>query len=267
MFPLLLEVGPFRILSYWAFILLGGLAAALFWYTRRRQMGLGSQQFWLLLNVIILGVFIGGRILFMLVYMPVGHPDFWAYALSPRLGGFSVLGSLIGVFAAVALFCRVQKISFLRVMDYICFMAPVWHGIGRIGCFCAGCCYGRVIENLPWAVIFTDPRSVPESFLNKPLHPTQLYESLGNIVILAFLYIVFMRRIEKGSIKPGALAAAYFACYGVMRFITEFFRGDAVVLPVGITSGQAFSMWLMAIAVGILAWRLRAGRKTGILRS
>lgn len=262
MFPILLELGPLRVLSYWAFILIGGVAAVAFWRSRRRQMGLTDQQFWLLINVITLSLLIGGRILFALVYIRYDDPDFWAYLLTPALGGFSILGALLGVFAGIALFCRVQKISLLKVMDYIFFIAPLWHGIGRIGCFAAGCCYGRPAPGLSWAVTFTDPRSVPADFLNKPLHPTQLYEVLGNALIMAALYTLFLKKLDKGTLKPGTLTAAYFACYGIMRFIMEFYRGDVVPLPGGITSGQAFSMWLLALSLGVLTWRLRRSRRS-----
>ena len=94
------------------------------------------------------------------------------------------------------------------------------HGIGRLGCFSAGCCWG-VECHLPWAVTFTNPVAnelvgVP---LNVPLHPTQLYESFAEFLIFGILYW----RIRRAH-RQGAIIGLYLMLYGAARFVVEFFR-------------------------------------------
>jgi phosphatidylglycerol:prolipoprotein diacylglycerol transferase len=94
------------------------------------------------------------------------------------------------------------------------------HGIGRLGCFSAGCCWG-VEAHLPWAVTFTNPAAnnlvgVP---LHIPLHPTQLYESFAEFLIFGILYTRIRRPHTTGSI-----ISLYLMLYSTARFTVEFFR-------------------------------------------
>jgi phosphatidylglycerol:prolipoprotein diacylglycerol transferase len=96
--------------------------------------------------------------------------------------------------------------------------------IGRIGCFMAGCCYGRSCDR-PWAVTFTDPRAyeltgVP---LGTPLHPAQLYHAAADALILGVTLFMMPRRRT-----PGQVFWVYVLAYAALRFVVEFFRGDTV---------------------------------------
>ncbi|HEX4048926.1 MAG TPA: prolipoprotein diacylglyceryl transferase family protein, partial [Elusimicrobiota bacterium] len=106
-----------------------------------------------------------------------------------------------------------------------------------------------------------DPRSqIPQAWLGVPLHPTQLYEAFGNAVIAGCLY-VFLKRTENG--RPGLVAAAYFASYGVLRFFEEFYRGDAVPLGFfGLTAGQGLGLGLVAFSAALLSWRFACIRRS-----
>lgn len=257
MYPVLFELGNFRILAYWVLVAAGGVAASLFWWAKRERMGLGTEQhFYLLINTVIFGAFIGGRILYLLVYLPA-DASFWQAAFAWS-GGFSILGALLGILLGAAFFCRGQGIPFSPLCDYLFQMAPLAHSFGRLGCFSSGCCYGRPTD-LPWGVRFPPSRH-PEAFAGQALHPTQLYEVAGNILIGAALYFLTLRRIEAGKLKPGTLAAAYFACYGLMRLITEGFRGHTVSLGLGLTAAQAVSLGYVAGAAGVLALLYRGER-------
>jgi phosphatidylglycerol:prolipoprotein diacylglycerol transferase len=145
------------------------------------------------------------------------------------------------------------------------FAAPlsVGHALGRIGCFMAGCCYGRTCD-LPWAVSFTNPGSmavqngVPPG---TPLHPTQLYEVLGNLV-LAGLALVLLRHRR----FAGQTWWTYLAAYGAFRTIIETFRGD----PRGTWFGGALStsqvIGILATATGVtmlVIGTIRARRAPG----
>jgi phosphatidylglycerol:prolipoprotein diacylglycerol transferase len=92
------------------------------------------------------------------------------------------------------------------------------HFFGRIGCFFAGCCYGKYCD-LPWAVTFNHHDSLAPTGI--PLHPTQLYEALGNLAI--FLFLFFFRKRKK---HDGQLFWLYVLIYGITRSFIETFRAD-----------------------------------------
>src|SRR5262249_48665327 len=135
--------------------------------------------------------------------------------------------------------CRALKTSWLRAMDYVCQAAPAWHVFGRMGCLAAGCCYGRPAHDLPWAIVFRDPRALlPPELLGVPLHPSQIYDGLGDLVLALLLYFFLLKPIEKGKLPRGTLCGAEFCGYAVLRFVTEPFRGDAIVTGSGLTAAQ-----------------------------
>jgi phosphatidylglycerol:prolipoprotein diacylglycerol transferase len=253
--PVLFRLGPVSVFTYGALIALGGVLSAAFWRSRRAAMGLRKDDdFWLLLNVILLGGFIGGRLLFLLEYVPFSRGDLARSAFSFNQG-FSVLGAFGGVTLGLWLFCRRLNLEFARLLDYVSLAAPFWHFLGRLGCLAAGCCYGRP-ASLPWAVTFTDPRClVAREFLGRSLHPTQLYEAFGELLIGALLYRFALPPLERGRLPPGTLSGWYFVSYGMLRFSIEFFRGDSVPFVLGLTAGQALSLALAGLGAAILCTR------------
>jgi phosphatidylglycerol---prolipoprotein diacylglyceryl transferase len=100
--------------------------------------------------------------------------------------------------------------------------APLGHAIGRLGCFAAGCCYGKPTA-LPWAVTFHSEAAarISGTPLNVGLHPTQLYEAAAEF--LNFLLLVWLGPKQRFS---GQILGAYFILYGAERGVIEFFRGD-----------------------------------------
>ncbi|MDE2511858.1 MAG: prolipoprotein diacylglyceryl transferase [Elusimicrobia bacterium] len=250
--PVLLAFGPFKLYGYGAMLVVAGLAAFWFLHRRLKKAGLNDEDdFWILINVILLSGFGGGRLLYLVEYTAWFSRDFFRTMVSPS-SGFSVLGGFISVPIGVWLFCRWRKVPFLRLMDTICVMAPLGHSFSRIGCLLAGCCEGRPTD-VPWAIVFRDPRSmVPLEWLGVPLHPAQLYEAFGNALIAAAMYRLLLRT-EKS--RPGLVVAAYFACYGVERFFLEYYRGDTVPLGWGLTAGQGLGLGLIAASLSLLAWR------------
>ena len=105
-----------------------------------------------------------------------------------------------------------------QTIDILTPSLALGHFFGRLGCFSAGCCYGITCD-LPWAVTFTNPNSL--ALKNVPLHPTQLYSSFANLVILGFLW--YFRRRKKFD---GQLFWSYVFIYAIVRSIIEVFRGD-----------------------------------------
>jgi phosphatidylglycerol:prolipoprotein diacylglycerol transferase len=131
---------------------------------------------------------------------------------------------------------------------------PLGHAVGRLGCFAAGCCYGRPTD-VPWAVTFTDPNSL--ALLGLPLHPTQLYEAFGNLLIFCFLSLY--RRHRR---FPGQLFWLYVLLYSCLRFFLEFFRGDprGYIVPSLLSVSQGIALVLVVLSLGLLARLGRAQR-------
>lgn len=230
MFPTLLKIGEWRLYSYGALIALGGALSTWFWLSRWKEMGLRKREdVWMLVNAILISGFLGGKLLFLIEY------DRTALGLA---SGFSVMGAFGSVVLGVYVFARAVKVPFRPVLEYVCLLAPFWHAFGRLGCFAAGCCFGRPTD-APWGVTFENHESmVPERYLGVPLHPTQLYEAAGDLLIFGALYRYALPRKKT--------APAYFMSYAALRFATEYFRGDVVPGFMGLTAGQ-----LLAIALFI----------------
>jgi phosphatidylglycerol:prolipoprotein diacylglycerol transferase len=128
-------------------------------------------------------------------------------------------GGLIGALLVAAWYMHRTHLPLLATADVFAPGIALGHGIGRLGCFSAGCCYG-VECHLPWAVTFTDPNSqIPRELLNIPIHPTQLYESLAEFLIFGILFW----RISKPH-SQGTIISLYLMLYSTARFIVEFFR-------------------------------------------
>jgi phosphatidylglycerol:prolipoprotein diacylglycerol transferase len=131
------------------------------------------------------------------------------------------------------------------------------HVIGRFGCFLAGCCYGRE-TTVPWSVVFTDPFALANAGtpLNVHLHPTQLYESGAEALILAGLLALEKR----GRPFPGRTFWTYMLVYGLSRFVIEFFRGDrgrGLYFGDAVSLSQIISIVLVPLSLVMLWWLSR----------
>ena len=123
------------------------------------------------------------------------------------------------------------------------------HVIGRMGCFFAGCCFGRP-TTVPWAITFHNDAAAQNAgtLLNVPLHPTQLYEAGAELVIL----LVLLATERKGRPFPGRTFWSYMFLYAVSRFVIEFYRGDARGSIGVLTTSQFVSVILAPLAIVML---------------
>lgn len=152
-------------------------------------------------------------------------------------------GLLAGILTTIV-YLRHHKLPGLETADVIAPSLALGQSIVRMGCFAAGCCWGKETQ-LPWAVTFTNPAAhrltgVP---LGIPLHPTQLYQSLAQ----AIFFVVLWRRFQRRH-RPGAILGLYFVLEGVSRFLVDFVRASASPNPFGwiLTDMQ----WLAAALAG-----------------
>ena len=171
------------------------------------------------------------------------------FALNTLQSAGVFYGGLVTAVVVIVLYARHAKLGFLPLADVYSAPVALGHAIGRIGCFTAGCCWGRETD-LPWGVAFTDLYAgqligVP---LGVKLHHTQLYEALALVAIFAAL--MWLARRQRFT---GQLFAAYLVLYGVARAIIEALRGDPSRTMV---FGGKFSLMQVVSVVLILlgAW-------------
>lgn len=167
----------------------------------------------------LLGSLVGGRGFHVL------FEEFAYYAQNPGKifavweGGYTFYGSVLGAIGAMSLYCLHKKFDFLQALDICSEATAIGLFTGRLGCFFAGCCWGRP-TSLPWGVTFSNPESFA-SLHNLPLHPTQLYESFGAVFIFLYTFWRNSRRSYTGQTFFHSISL-----YAFLRFTVEFFRGD-----------------------------------------
>jgi phosphatidylglycerol:prolipoprotein diacylglycerol transferase len=177
------------------------------------------------------------------------HPaDLFSLATLQAAGVF--YGGLIGAMLVGWLYMRSRKLPLWPTMDVFAPAIALGHGIGRLGCFAAGCCWG-VETHLPWAVTFHNPEAARFGTpLDLPLHPTQLYEAAGEFLI--FVFLLWRWRRPHGE---GQIIGLYLVLYGVLRFAVEFVRFQQETRPWGgpLSDDQWISIGLFVIGAVLFA--------------
>jgi phosphatidylglycerol:prolipoprotein diacylglycerol transferase len=255
--PVLVELGPFAI-RWYALAYIAGLVIG--WRIARRLAAAPPQaatreQVDDFLTWAVLGVIIGGRLGYVLFYLPgyyLAHP---LEALMVWKGGMSFHGGMLGVVAATLGFCRRRGIDFFAFVDRIAVPTPIGLCLGRLANFVNAELWGRPWDG-PWAMVFpTDPDRLPR-------HPSQLYQA-GLEGLALFAVMLWFGRQERWRARRGFLGGLFLAGYAVARMTGELFRQpDAFLgfLPGGLTMGQALS--LPMLAVGLLAIATSKNRST-----
>jgi len=245
----LFSIGPITIQSYGTMIALGIIMALVVGMKRAGRYGLDKEKVFDLGIVCMVSGLLGAKILYVIV-------DFKSImestnALENIAYGFVVYGGLIGGIIGVYIYCKKKKIDVLKYFDLIAPSVSIGQGFGRIGCFLAGCCYGRETDSII-GITFTNSAFAPNGV---KLLPTQLISSAGNFAIALILIIAARHNKTKGSIL-----SLYLLLYGVGRFAVEFLRNDERG-NVGIFSTSEFiSIFFVAagIAMYMIARKLKA---------
>ena len=261
MHPVLFHIGSFELASYGLMTALGYAAAALYLLPKLKKTGMDKDTFWNLIFIAFIGALAGSKLLYIVVSWPeLGN------TLAEKITnivrdfryGFVFFGGMIVSVGALVWYIKKKKLPLLKTADFLIVGLPLGHAFGRIGCFLAGCCYGRP-TGLPWGVTFTDPHSlVAPELLGVHLHPTQLYEAAGNLILFFLLH-----RTSQKQHPAGSILIEYVLGYSVMRFIIEFFRGDfRGEYILGLSPSQAIA--LAAAAGAFFLWyRVRKVQRNG----
>ena len=194
------------------------------------------------LTFVILGIIIGGRLGYVILYNPNYYLDNLIDIFKIWEGGMSFHGGLIGVVLASFYFAKKNNQNFFIYLDVISIVAPIGIFFGRIANFINSELYGTE-TNLPWAVQFI-------KIDNLYRHPTQLYEAIFEGLIL-FLILIYLR--NKGLMKiTGLMSGIFLICYSIFRFMIEFLRvPDEQIgyLIFNLTMGQIISCIFFLIGI------------------
>jgi len=252
MHPELFKLGPLTIHTYGVLVAAGFLLGLGLAVRQAKKEGIPPDKIVDLGFYILLSALIGSRLLYILInashYLknPLDIFKIWE-------GGLVFYGGLLLAVPTVLWYIKKNSLGVWSIADIFAPSIAIGHALGRLGCFFAGCCYGKTAEGLPWAVTFTDPESL--AIVGVPLHPTQIYESLGEFI--NFLILITLRRYKSFN---GQLFLTYIILYSVLRFIVEFFRGDVgrgfIMSQLSLSQGISILMFLVAVA-GLLILRKR----------
>ncbi len=216
MHPILLELGPLSIKTYGFLIAVGFLIGIALATREAKRVGINQQTVLDLAFYIILGAIIGSRLFYVIT-----HPEYFRANLLDAFkvweGGLTFYGGFIMAFAVAVFMIKKHRLPACQTLDLFAPSLAVGILFGRLGCFFAGCCYGRLCS-FPWAVTFTNPQSLAE--LNVPLHPVQLYAAAGSAITLAILLL-----LKKRKTFHGELALVWIMLYSGCRLFEELFRG------------------------------------------
>ena len=244
MHPILFKIGPITIYTYGVLIATAfflGLALAA---RQARVEGEDPQKIMDLSFYILISAIAGSRLLYIVV-------EYKEYISNPlRIfkvweGGLVFYGGFIIAMAVVIIYIKKNEMSLWKVGDILAPSVAIGQGVGRLGCFFAGCCYGRETD-VPWAVIFKNPNTLAP--MDVHLHPTQLYDSANGFIIFAALLI--LRKFKKFD---GQLFWTYTLLYAVGRFIVEIFRGDERgFVTASLSTSQFIAIPLFAVSIVML---------------
>lgn len=270
MHPILFNIGDFYVGTYGILIVIGMFTGLALGRQLAKRVGISPDLIYDMAFFVLLSGFIGARILFILLNLDL----FFDAPLSLIFAreGFVFLGGFIGAVVVAIAFVKIKQMPMWDVGDIAAPSLALGHAIGRIGCFLAGCCYGRPVgggldflgvsfphvhkESGESFLSFAYHDHVraglisPEASGSLPVYPTQLFESLANFIIFGTLLYLWRKRAFSGQIF-----VFYLLFYGAARFLIEFLRGD---VERGLYFGGVIStsqiLGLVAIGAGGALW-------------
>jgi phosphatidylglycerol---prolipoprotein diacylglyceryl transferase len=261
-FPRLFTIHNFSLHTYGVLAAVGLILGLVLNVRLAKRDGIDEERAWNLGILAIFASIIGAKLLLVI-------NDFSYYAANPKVmfstsmlqAGGVWYGGVIGGLLASFVYMRIQRMPILRVCDSFMPGVAVGHGIGRLGCFAAGCCYGKPTD-VAWGVTFTNPlaNQLVGTPLGVKLHPTQLYEFLAEMLIFAVLLWLWKRKSFDGQVF-----GTYLFLYGIVRYFSEFYRDDperGSLFNGAMTVTQFISICL--VIIGGMLWMKRGPRAEAV---
>lgn len=234
-----IKIGPFTIHMYGLMIALGFVSALFICNYRGKKKGYDTERLTNIFFFAFIGGIVGCRLLYYIVELPniIKAPSIlWDFR-----NGYVVYGGIIGGIAANWLYFKIKKLdNFIGYFDLVMPSVAFAQCLGRIGCLCAGCCYGR--ETNSWFGIMYHHSSFAPNDVK--LIPTQLLSSLGNLVIFGLLILFSAKNKVKGRV-----ATVYLMLYGVGRILIEFLRNDHRGNIGVLSTSQLISIFMIILGI------------------
>ncbi|MCP4569599.1 MAG: prolipoprotein diacylglyceryl transferase [FCB group bacterium] len=217
------EFGPFAINSYGVMLALAFFAAI--WYVHRRAQAenLAFDQMLNVAYILIFGGVIGGRLSYVLMHLS-DFADDPLSSINPFQGdqfgisGLNLYGGVILAVLGMLIYVRIKKLPLLAVGDLFAPALGLGIGIGRIGCFLNGCCFGTPTD-LPWSILYPANSMPYYVYGNQAIHPAQLYTAAyGWLLFFALLWLLKRKKFD------GQVMALYFMFEAVFRYLIEYVR-------------------------------------------
>jgi phosphatidylglycerol:prolipoprotein diacylglycerol transferase len=222
--PVALHIGPFD-LRWYSLAYLAGIFVG-YWYVLKllKQPGapMARRHADDLVFYAALGVILGGRLGYVLFYNLGEYLRHPVEILKLWDGGMSFHGGVIGTSLGIIYFAHKQKLSWLRIHDYVACCVPFGLFFGRLANFINQELWGAP-TTVPWAIRFQEYNQLGQRVLGPPRHPSQLYEAVLEGLVL-FCILAFMFWKTKARYEPGKLVGAFIFFYGIFRFGIEFIR-------------------------------------------
>jgi phosphatidylglycerol:prolipoprotein diacylglycerol transferase len=226
------HIDPITLHTYGVILAIAFLAGLWVSSWQARRAGMDAARITDMAVYVLIAGLIGAKLLLVVV-------EWKSFLQNPRdllsifRSGGVFYGGLLGALPVAWWYARKYSLPGWATADVLAPGVALGQAIGRLGCFCAGCCYGRPTD-VGWAVTFRDLYATRQvgTPIDTPLHPTQIYESVACLLI--FLGLVWLARRKRWA---GQVTLAYVVLYAIVRFVIEFYRGDAV-------RGTVFGTWI-----------------------
>jgi phosphatidylglycerol:prolipoprotein diacylglycerol transferase len=267
MFPELFRIGNFPINTYGVFLALAFLCAILIAVKLAARDGLPKEKIYDLSLWMLLASLVGSKVLMLFTEPEYRDHPLQLISLDFLRSGGVFYGGLIGAVLTGYFLMRRYNLPWWKTADACAPGIAVGNFFGRLGCFSAGCCWGKP-TTLPWGVKFTElGHEITGVPIDVPLHPTQLYESFSMLIV--FFFLLWLHKHKRFS---GQVVLLYALLYSIIRFLIEFLRDDprgdvfGLTTRTGLSTSQLISIvvGLGALALLIVRWR-RASATTPAL--
>lgn len=260
MFPKLFHFGDFFLPTYGVLVALGVLAGLKVSLMLAKRKGMDGEKISNLVVLCAMTGLLGAKIAMILFDWNSYYKDHLGeiFSVSTLQAAGVFQGGLVLAIGAAWWYMKKHDLPFLRTADVLAPGIALAHGIGRLGCFAAGCCWGGECDRA-WGVVYRNPEAaeltgVP---LGIPLHPSQIYEAVAEFAIFALLW----RRAAR-DLRPGAQIGFYLVVYSLVRFFVEFVRSHAQELVWGLSLTQWMSLGF--VALGAWYWYQSRERNTPV---
>ena len=268
MHPIFFQMGNIVGYSYGLMIGLGALLAIFVSEWRAKRRGLDGE---LVFSAAVWGLFaglLGAKLTFIISNIKYLFTD-PGYVLGTD--GFTVYGGVVLGILVGGLIVRRKKVDVPLCLDLVIPQIALAQGFGRIGCFLAGCCYGKPTHS-HFGVIFPPEAIAPSGV---PLIPTQLISAIGDFLIFIILlllsnYATDYLKVKKGEgpgtdrksfFQPPSISGMYLILYGIGRFAIEFLRADPRRTALGLTSNQYVSILFLAAGIALIVYGAKRAKR------